>query len=159
MPFKASPEDKAKEMKGELSSYVVFHTDSLAQTDPATIEKAAIRVEKIRAPILLVSGTDDQTWPAGEFCAAIMARLKKAGFSYEVKHIVNEKGGHQSFLPYVVTANRGGISGGTPQADARGGYRSWAETMAFLHRHLDRLETDLVVEDGTALRWLTLIQP
>jgi dienelactone hydrolase len=138
MPFKASPEDKAKEMKGELSSYVAFHTDSLAQTDPATIEKAAIPVEKIRAPILLVSGTDDQTWPAGEFCAAIMARLKKAGFFYEVKHIVNEKGGHQSFLPYVVTANRGGISGGTPQADARGGYRSWAETMAFLHRHLDR---------------------
>jgi len=145
MPFKASPEDKAKEMKGELSSYVAFHKDSLAQADPATIEKAAIPVEKIRAPILLVSGTDDQTWPAGEFCAAIMARLKKAGFSYEVKHIV--------------TANRGGISGGTPQADARGGYRSWAETMAFLHRHLDRLETDLVVEDGTPLRWLTLIQP
>jgi dienelactone hydrolase len=138
MPFKASPEDKAKEMKGELSSYVAFHTDSLAQTDPATIEKAAIPVEKIRAPILLVSGTDDQTWPAGEFCAAIMARLKKAGFSYEVKHIVNEKGGHQSFLPYAVTANRGGVSGGTPQAEARGGYRSWAETMAFLHRHLDR---------------------
>jgi len=47
MPFKASPEDKAKEMKGELSSYVAFHKDSLAQTDPATIEKAAVPVEKI----------------------------------------------------------------------------------------------------------------
>jgi dienelactone hydrolase len=139
MPFKASPEDKAKEMKGELSSFVAFHRDSLAQADPAAIEKAAIPVEKIRAPILLVSGTDDQTWPAGEFCAAIMARLKKAGFAYEVKHVVNEKGGHQSFLPYFITANRGGgISGGEPKADARGGYRSWAETIAFLHRYLDR---------------------
>jgi dienelactone hydrolase len=138
MPFKASPEDMAKGMKGELSSYVPFHRDSLLQSDPETIEKAAIPVEKIRAPILLVSGTDDQTWPAGEFCAAIVARLKKAGFAFEVKHVVHEKGGHQSFLPYVVTANRGGISGGTPQADARGGYRSWAETMAFLHRHLAR---------------------
>jgi len=138
MPFLASPEDKAKEMKGELSSFVVFHANSLAQADPAAIEKATIPVEKIRAPILLVSGTDDQTWPAGDFCAAIVARLKKAGFSYEVKSVVNEEGGHQSFLPYLITANRGGISGGTPQADARGGYRSWAETMAFLHRHLDR---------------------
>ena len=138
MPFKASPEDKAKEMKGELSSFVALHRAALAQADPADVEKAAIPVEKIRAPILLVSGTDDQTWPAGEFCAAIMARLKKAGFAYEIKHVVNEKGGHQSFLPYLITANRGGISGGEPRADARGGYRSWAETMAFLHRHLDR---------------------
>jgi len=102
------------------------------------VEKAAIPVEKIRAPILLVSGTDDQTWPAGEFCAAIKARLAKAGFAFEIKHVVNENGGHQSFLPYLITANRGGISGGEPRADARGGYRSWAETMAFLHRHLDR---------------------
>ena len=138
MHFKASPEDKAKEMKGELASYVVFHTNSLAQADPVEIEKAAIPVEKIRAPILLVSGTDDQTWPSGEFCLAMMDRLKKAGFSFEAKHISNEKGGHQSFLPYFVTANRGWISGGSPQADARGGYRSWAETIAFLHRHLDR---------------------
>jgi dienelactone hydrolase len=138
IPFKASPEDKDKEQKGELVSYVKLHLDSLIQTDPATAEKAAIPVERIRAPILLVSGTDDQTWPAGEFCAAIVARLKKAGFPYEVNHLVNDKGGHQSFLPYLITANRGGISGGAPQADARAGYRSWAETMAFLHRHLDR---------------------
>jgi dienelactone hydrolase len=138
MPFKASPEDKEKEKKGELASYVKFHLDSLTQADPAIVEKAAVPVEKIQAPILLVSGTDDQTWPAGEFCAVILARLKKAGFPYEVKHLINEKGGHQSFLPYFITGNRGGISGGSPQADARGGYRSWAETMAFLHRHLDR---------------------
>jgi dienelactone hydrolase len=138
MPFKATPEEKEKEQKGELASYVKLHLDSLAQTDPATVEKAAIPVEKIRSPILLVSGTDDQTWPAEEFCAAIVARLKKAGFPYEVKHLINEKGGHQSFLPYLITANRGGISGGSPQADARGGYRSWAETLDFLHRHLDR---------------------
>ncbi len=138
MPFKASAEDKAKEMKGELSSYVKFHRDSLGQADPALLEKAAIPVEKIKAPILLVSGTDDQTWPASEFCATIMARLKKAGFPYEVKHVNNMGGGHESFLAYLITAGHGGISGGTPRADAPGGYRSWAETISFLHRYLDR---------------------
>jgi dienelactone hydrolase len=138
MPFKATPEDKAKELKGELLSYLTLHRNSLAQSDPALVERAAIPVEKIRAPLLLVSGTDDQTWPAGEFCAAIAARLKKAGFAYELKHVVHEGGGHQSFLPYLITANRGGISGGTPRVDARGGFRSWAETMAFLHKYLDR---------------------
>jgi dienelactone hydrolase len=140
--FKVSPEEKEIYQKGELASFVSFFRDGLTQADPATIEKAAIPVEKIQAPILLISGTDDQIWPAGEFCAAIMARLKKAGFPYEVKHVSNEKGGHSSCLPFLVTANRGMLidgdpSGGSPQADARGGYRSWSETLAFLHRHLD----------------------
>jgi hypothetical protein len=97
-------------------------------------------VERIRAPILLISGSDDRIWPAGEFCAAIVARLKRKKFPYEVSHLVIEGGGHSSCLPFLVTANRGLLidgdpSGGSPKADARGGYRSWAETIAFLQRH------------------------
>ena len=141
--FKVSPEDKEKEKKGELPSFVHFFRDSLAQADPAAIAKAAIPVEKIRGPILLVSGTDDQIWPAGEFCADILERLRKAGFPHEVKHVSIEEGGHNSCVPFLITANRGLLidgdpSGGSPQADARGGYRAWAETMAFLRRHLGR---------------------
>jgi hypothetical protein len=143
IPFKVTPEEKELEQKGELASFVKFFHDGLVQADPATVEKAAIPVERIRGPILLVSGTDDQIWPAEEFCAIIAARLKKAGFPYEINHISIEKGGHSSCLPALITANRGMLidgdpSGGSPQADARGGYRSWAETLAFLHRHLDR---------------------
>lgn len=137
MTFKASAEDKAREFKGEIDSFIPFHKDSMAQSDPAAIERARIPVEDIKAPILLISGTDDHTWPAGEFCEAIVATLKKAGFPYEVKHVSHEGGGHQSFLPYFVTNGHGGISGGTPRVDARAGYRSWAETITFLHRHLD----------------------
>jgi alpha-beta hydrolase superfamily lysophospholipase len=135
--FRATPEDKAREMKGELHSFIDLHHRSLAGAEAAALEAARIKVEDIKAPLLLVAGTDDQTWPATEFCADIVARLKKAGFPYEVKNIVNEGGGHQSFIPYFVTAVRGGISGGSPKADAWGGYRSWAETISFLHRHLD----------------------
>jgi pimeloyl-ACP methyl ester carboxylesterase len=141
--FKVSPQDKEKEMKGELASFVFFFRDALAQADPATINKAVIPVENIAGPILLISGTDDQIWPSGDFCAAIVTRLKQARFPYDVKHLSIEKGGHMSVLPFLVTANRGLLidgdpSGGSPQADARGGYWSWAETITFLHRHLDR---------------------
>ncbi len=141
IPFEVSPEEKEIYQKGEIASFVPFFRDGLAQAGPATVEKAAIPVEKIQAPILLISGTDDQIWPAGEFCAAIMARLKKAGFLYEVKHLSNEKGGHSSCVPFLITANRGLLidgdpSGGSPQADARGGYRSWKETIDFLRLHL-----------------------
>jgi hypothetical protein len=42
-----------------------------------------------------------------------------------------------SFLPFLITANRGGISGGSPQVDAKAGFVSWKETIAFLKKHLD----------------------
>jgi dienelactone hydrolase len=140
--FKVSAADKEKEMKGELASFVSYFRDGLAQADPATAAKAAIPVEKIGGPVLLISGTDDRIWPAGEFCTAIQARLKKAGFPHEVRHLSIENGGHGSCSPDLITANRGLLidgdpSGGSPQADARGGYRSWAEIIAFLHRYLD----------------------
>ena len=140
MAFKASAEDKAREFRGEIDSFIPFHKDSMARSDPAAIERARIPVEDIKAPILLISGTDDHTWPAGEFCEVIVATLKKSGFPYEVKHVSHEGGGHQSFLPYFVTNGHGGISGGTPRVDAKSGYISWAETIAFLHRHLDKCE-------------------
>jgi pimeloyl-ACP methyl ester carboxylesterase len=130
-------------MKGELDSFVFFFRDGLAQEDPVAVEKAAIPVERINGPILLVSGTDDRIWPAGDSCDIIKARLKKAGFPYEVRHVSIEGGGHTSMLPFLITANRGLLidgdpSGGSPRADAHGGYKSWAETLVFLHRHLDR---------------------
>jgi dienelactone hydrolase len=136
--FIYTPEEFDKEKKGELRSFLDVHDRSLAQADPATVEKAFIHVEKIKAPILLISGTDDQTWPADRFCRNIVAKLKKSNFLYELKHISHPGGGHMSFLPYLITANRGGISGGSPQADARAGFISWKETLDFLNRHLSR---------------------
>lgn len=143
IPFQASPEQKRKEMNGELDTFVPFFRDGMAQADPETIARAAIPVEAIQGAILLISGSDDRIWPAGDFCRMITARLHKAGFSHPVTHLNIENGGHTSCLPALITANRGLLidgdpSGGSPQADARGGYRSWAETMAFLHRHLER---------------------
>jgi dienelactone hydrolase len=129
-------EEKEKEQKGELRSFIAAHHRSLAQADPVLLEKAAIPVEKIKAPILLISGTDDQTWPADEFCREIAARLQKANLPFELKAISHKGGGHMSFLPYLITANRGGTSGGSPQVDAKAGFISWGETISFLQKHL-----------------------
>jgi len=144
LSFKVTPADKEKEMKGELESFLFFWRDSLAKEDPALVARAAIPVERINGPILLASGTDDKMWPSGEFCETIMARLKKAGFPHEVKHLSIEGGGHMAVMPFLVTANRGLLidgnpNGGSPRADAHGSYQVWAETIAFLRRHLDRL--------------------
>jgi len=136
--FKFFPEEKEKEMKGELNSFVAAHERSLIQGDPAMIQQATIHVEKIKAPILLISGTEDQTWPADEFCRDIAAKLQKVRFAYEVRHISHEAAGHQSFLPYLITANTPAISGGSDRANSAAGFLSWRETIAFLQRHLGR---------------------
>jgi hypothetical protein len=93
--------------------------------------------------VLLISGTDDRIWPAEENCAAILARLEKMGFPHEARHLSIRNGGHTCFLPNLVTANHGLLTdgnpnGGSPQADANGGYRSWAAMIDFLRRNLDR---------------------
>jgi dienelactone hydrolase len=136
--FKATPEDKAKEIKGELRSFIEMHHVALAQAGPDLIEQASIPVERIRAPLLLVSGTLDQTWPADEFCREILGRLEKAQFPYEVRHVSNPNAGHMSFLPFLITANTAAINGGEDRANAVAGFRSWKELLDFLRRHLCR---------------------
>jgi dienelactone hydrolase len=134
--FKVTQEDKEREMKGELNSFVELHHISLAKNDPALVEQASIPVDRIKAPLLLVSGTLDQTWPADEFCREILGRLEKASFPYEVRHVSNPDAGHMSFLPYLITANTAAINGGKDQANAAAGFRSWRELIDFLRRHL-----------------------
>jgi len=133
-----TPEDIAKYEKGELDSVRQFHTLGLEQADPVAIEQATIPVEKIKAPILLVSGTDDQTWPSAEFSDTIMERLEKYHHGYEHKHIRYEGAGHMVFLPYLITGQNRFMNGGNARDDAHGSLISWTETIAFLHRHLDR---------------------
>jgi len=138
IPGVVTPEDIAKYEKGEIDSVRPFYALGLEQADPATIEKATIPVEKIKAPILLVSGTGDKTWPAAEFSDAVMQRLEKFGHPYEHKHVRIEGGGHMVFLPYFVNGPNRSMKGGNVRDEARGSLISWTETLAFLHRHLDR---------------------
>lgn len=131
-------EDMAKYMKGDMDSVLKFYALGLEQADQVTVEQATIPVEKIKAPILLVSGTDDQTWPSAEFSDAIMERLKKHQHPYEHKHIRCEGSGHMVFLPYYITGHNRFMNGGNARDDARGSLISWTETIAFLHRYLNR---------------------
>ncbi len=138
LEFKARPEDKQKELSGELDSYVALHNRALTENGPDLLEKAAIPVERINAPILLITGTEDHTWPAADFCRAITARLKKAGFAREVRHISHPGAGHGSFLPYLITAATAPINGGGDRANASAGFDSWKETIAFLEKYRGR---------------------
>jgi dienelactone hydrolase len=118
-------------------------------TDADALERAAIPVERIGGPILLLSGKDDQLWPSDIFASRVVDRLNARGFSHPIEHYSYEDAGHGITRPYVVTSDvrqtrihpiskRPITPGGTPEGQARANVDSWEKLLAFLDRYLRR---------------------
>ncbi len=124
-------------IRGEATSVRKWYADGLAAARPDLIDKATIPVEKIRAPLFLVSDRDDRTWPSSEFCETIIQGLKENNFGYEVKHIRGENAGHQVYWPSYIPGTEPGIEGGNPKDKVKWSLMAWNEMMSFLHKYLD----------------------
>jgi dienelactone hydrolase len=107
------------------------------------VEEAAIAVERINGPVLLISGADDQTYgPAFQEAAA--RRLAAARHPHPFRHIVHEGAGHLiasiGYRPTTQSVFPGpGVPfqyGGTPAADAAARLATWRETLRFLDQAL-----------------------
>lgn len=59
------------------------------------VEEAAIAVENINGPILLLSATQDEFWPSMEMSEAIVERLHDKAFPFAVEHVAVE-GNHEA---------------------------------------------------------------
>jgi hypothetical protein len=123
--------------------FLDLHHDSLRQRH--FVELAGIPVEHIRAPILLVSASDDAVWPSEAMAEAAVRRLQARGFEYEALHVRNPGAGHLLRLPHtpattvaskVPTFDLRVAFGGKPQATAQARVVAWRETLKFLQRHL-----------------------
>ena len=99
----------------------------------------AIPVERLHAPLLLITGGDDGVWPARRFADRIVARLQGAGFRHAVQHLDYEGAGHFIFvgepdgmLSRAASTASGGVMGGTAAANAAAWKDNWPRTLAFL---------------------------
>jgi len=81
-------------LKGDL-----FSAFSIMLEDKVAVKQAEIQVEKIAGPILLLSATDDEAWPATKMSNRIMERLQENNFSHSYEHIVLT-GGHTAPLEH-----------------------------------------------------------
>ncbi len=61
--------------------------------DDEAVQKALIKVENIKGPILLVSAKKDEMWPSTEMSEQVMERLKKNKFPFVSQHLAIA-GGH-----------------------------------------------------------------
>lgn len=75
-------------IKGDL-----YTAHSLMLEDEEAVKKAEIQVENINGPILILSGKDDDQWPATLMSNRIIERLNENGFKYYKEHIILN-GGH-----------------------------------------------------------------
>lgn len=112
-----------------------------ALQDEEAVERARIRVEKIQAPIILLSATDDGAWPSSLYSKMVVDHLENHNFKYDVRWVDTKDGGHAIVFPYVPTTQivhthpvSGKIStnGGKADANARSNERSWQEIQDFL---------------------------
>ncbi len=88
-----------------------LYQQSLTHKD--AVEKAAIEVEKIHGPVLLLSGCDDDSvWPSEEMSDAICDRLKEKGFNYPCAHLKYMDAGHV----FSEDSKHGGPAEGNKQA-------------------------------------------
>jgi acetyl esterase/lipase len=136
--FNFSWSDVQKLMRKEPLAFIEWYNPQ--KLKPEQAQAAAIEVERINGPVLLISGSDDQMWPSKVFSDMIMKRLKEHGHPYPDQAICFEGSGHIFRLPYLPTAanqiNRQFIVGGNPQADAQASLSAWKAILDFLNSHL-----------------------
>ncbi len=110
----------------------------------ASVERAAIAVEKINGPVLMFSGTDDQMWPSLNLADLAVRRLLARDFPHHFEHISYAGAGHFIRFPYSPVlsdlfhpvARAPMALGGTPEANHVANLDSWRRCLSFLETYL-----------------------
>jgi dienelactone hydrolase len=105
----------------------------LEDADEATLDAATVPVEDIDGAVLLVSGGDDEVWPARRLSAIAADRRRAADRDSEFAHLTADDVGHLIGVPHVPLGNFDD-GGGTPAATARLSARAWDRTLEYFER-------------------------
>ncbi|WP_159350495.1 acyl-CoA thioester hydrolase/BAAT C-terminal domain-containing protein [Roseomonas harenae] len=105
------------------------------------IVRARIPVERIRRPVLTISGTDDGSWPSTRYAEMVEEALTAAKHPWPHAHLRCEGAGHAITHPYQPTTHivwphpvSGVITtgGGTAEANAGANETTWPAMLSFL---------------------------
>lgn len=106
--------------------------------NPAAAAAARIPVEKIKVPVFLLGGQDDQVWASGMMAHNIAERRAEA--KLETVSLIYTDAGHylgaHGYGPTTQYDAGPSKAGGTPEGNARAQADAWPKTIAFLKRTL-----------------------
>lgn len=127
----------------------ISNVSSFYQTlkDTVQAEAASIPVERIKGPVMLISGGDDQLWPSSLYADIIMKRLERHRHPYADLHLHYPGAGHFLCFPYtlpymppnIVMSPFGGMMltfGGSAEANTAASLDSWPKMLEFLGNQL-----------------------
>ncbi len=103
------------------------------------VEPALIPVERIKGPIFLAAGTDDQVWPAANFADTIVDRLKQHRHPYPCQYLKEKGAGHLVCMPYLPGAqfSRNLIfTSSDPGLNALAAIKAWDAMVGFFEEFL-----------------------
>jgi dienelactone hydrolase len=115
------PFDNSKVVNGQ---WIERYKLSISQTE--AVEKAAIKVENINGPVLILTGKEDRIWPSSQMGEMIVKRLKENNFPHWYKHFAYENAGH--------SLNENSFRGGTKDGNKKARIDSEQRISAFLRR-------------------------
>jgi len=98
------------------------------------LRRAAIPVERIEGPVLLISGARDELWPSSKLAEMAVDRLRFNRHPYRYEHLMYEEAGHMivpkgvgtSYVPPWLAV------GGTRAADRQASADAWTKVLNFL---------------------------
>ena len=125
---------------------LAFAAPRLARNPAAPLRDAAIQVERIEGPILMISGEDDGVWPSSAMANSVMGRLKQNHFAHRYEHLkyphAGHRAGHQAIMPEWhgqirhPVSGREVHSGGTPEGNAQSSIDASPKVLDFLRESL-----------------------
>jgi dienelactone hydrolase len=137
-PLPYMPKTITPEIRARLDRHEPFNAIEMmlpGPTDASAMKQARIPVEKIRAPILLISSQADRNWPSGIFSEQVVATLKENRFAYAYEHLSYPQCSHfmpDSWTPPLYGGGVGGTADGTMHAYAD----YWPKLLTFLEKNL-----------------------
>ena len=118
------------------------------KNDPPARMRAAIAVEHIQGPVLMIAGRSDGVWPSSDMVGEAASRLRSAHFSQPVMVLDYEHAGHRAGLPEIIPAWTRGAKhpltgtpidyGGTPEGNAASSLDAIPKVLEFLRNSLNQ---------------------
>jgi dienelactone hydrolase len=143
MSGRLDPAELREALRADPAVYTPLFRLRLKNADDA--RQAAIPVEKIKGPVLLLSGADDKLWPSALMSDEVMKRLRAHKHPYPDQHLRYEHCGHSFAVPHLpttVTRPKHPVTkqeielGGTAEANAYAAWDSWPRVLRLLSAHL-----------------------
>jgi dienelactone hydrolase len=129
-------------------------------SDPQARMRAAIAVEHIHGPLLLIAGEDDGVWPSATMAADIENRLRHSRFPYQLELLKYPHAGHRAGRPEISPMWHGKLThplshrevdiGGNARGDAESSLDAIPKVLAFLDRALNHTAGEAPGADTTS---------